>query len=123
MTTTAAIRTRLDLIGAAATTAADALDGNALDLGEGTLATLLAEIDGLAGRLELVCDRLPGCPAFGRARAGKRPRGRRPPGHAPQPALAENACQSYKSVPILARGRTAAAQIHMRPPGRGSSCV
>jgi hypothetical protein len=80
MNTTTAIRQRLDLIGAAAITAADALaDGVALDLGEGTLATLLQENDGLAGRLELVLDRLGAavvpeqqvscetCPAAGRS--------------------------------------------------------
>jgi hypothetical protein len=60
MTTTDAIRQRIDLIGTACTTAADALDGAALDLGEGRLAALFQEIDGLAGRLALVCDRLAG---------------------------------------------------------------
>jgi hypothetical protein len=37
---------------------ADALDGAALDLPEGTLALLLAEREGLAGRLDLALDRL-----------------------------------------------------------------
>jgi hypothetical protein len=53
-----AIRARLDAIGAAATTAAEALDGAALDLPEGTLAAILAELQTLDGRLDLALDRL-----------------------------------------------------------------
>jgi hypothetical protein len=56
---TAAIRERLNTIGAAAGTAADALDdGNALDLPEGTLAAILAELVSLDGQLDLALDRL-----------------------------------------------------------------
>jgi hypothetical protein len=52
------IRQRLDALAAAAQTGADALDGAALDLPEGTLASIPAKLDGLAGRLELALDRL-----------------------------------------------------------------
>jgi hypothetical protein len=45
-------------LAAACGTTAEALDGAALDLPEGTLAQLAAELDGLAGRLDLVLDRL-----------------------------------------------------------------
>jgi hypothetical protein len=55
---TTAIRDRLNSIGAAAGTAAEALDGNAIDLPEGTLASILAELVSLDGRLDLVADRL-----------------------------------------------------------------
>jgi hypothetical protein len=55
---TAAIRDRLDAIGAAATTAAEALDGAALDLPEGALGVIAAELDTLGGRLDLVVNRL-----------------------------------------------------------------
>jgi hypothetical protein len=54
---TAAIRARLDAIGAAAT-AAEAIDGAALDLPEGVLAGILAELVNLDGRLDLALDRL-----------------------------------------------------------------
>ena len=50
--------TACEALAAAAQTGADALDGAALDLPEGTLAAILAELDGLAGRLELALDRL-----------------------------------------------------------------
>jgi hypothetical protein len=50
---TAAIRDRLHSIGTAATSAAEALDGNALDLPEGTLAGILAELQNLEGWVEL----------------------------------------------------------------------
>jgi hypothetical protein len=53
-----AIRRRLGDLAAAAQTGADALDGAALDLPEGDLAELLGELEALAGRLDLVCDRL-----------------------------------------------------------------
>jgi hypothetical protein len=52
------IRHRLDALGAAATTAAEALDGAALGLPEGTLAAVLAELVSLGGRLDLALDRL-----------------------------------------------------------------
>jgi hypothetical protein len=39
-------------------TAAEALDGTALDLPEGTLAGILAELVSLDGRLDLALDRL-----------------------------------------------------------------
>jgi hypothetical protein len=55
---TAAIRDRLHTIGAAATTAAEALDGAAIDLPEGTLAAILSEVVSLDGRLDLAVDRL-----------------------------------------------------------------
>jgi hypothetical protein len=58
MTYADAIRARLDALAAAAQTGADAFDGAALDLPEATLAAILAELDGLAGRLELALDRL-----------------------------------------------------------------
>jgi hypothetical protein len=58
MNLTAAIRRRLDALAAACATAAQALGGAALDLPEGTLAELLGELEALAGRLDLVCDRL-----------------------------------------------------------------
>jgi hypothetical protein len=69
----AAIKARLASIGTAATTAAEALDGESLDLPEGTLAALLAEVETLGGRLDLVLDRLAdaldpagaGCPSYG----------------------------------------------------------
>jgi hypothetical protein len=58
-TTLEAIRCRLDAIGTAATTAADALDGSpALDLPEGTLVGILTELQTLGGRLDLALDRL-----------------------------------------------------------------
>jgi hypothetical protein len=53
-----AIRQRLDILAAASATAAQALDGAALDLPEGALAELLGELEAPAGRLDLVCDRL-----------------------------------------------------------------
>jgi hypothetical protein len=65
MTTTDLIRQRLDAIASAARTGADALGGATLNLCEGTLAQLLAELDALAGRLDLVLDRLAGA-AVGR---------------------------------------------------------
>jgi hypothetical protein len=55
-----AIRDRLNNIGTAATTAAEALDGNAIDLPEGTLAGILSELVSLDGRLDLALDRLAG---------------------------------------------------------------
>jgi hypothetical protein len=60
---TAAIRARLDAIAGAAQTAAEALDtaaggAAALDLPEGTLAAILAELVSLDGRLDLTLDRL-----------------------------------------------------------------
>jgi hypothetical protein len=58
MTTADLIRQCLDAIASAAQTGADALDGATLDLCEGTLVQLLAELDTLAGRLDLVLDRL-----------------------------------------------------------------
>jgi hypothetical protein len=45
-------------LAAAAQTGAEALDGAALDVCEGTLAALAAELDGLVGRLDLVLDRV-----------------------------------------------------------------
>ena len=53
-----AIRARLGAIGTAATTAAEALDGAAIDMPEGVLAAILAELVGLDGRLEVALDRL-----------------------------------------------------------------
>jgi hypothetical protein len=58
MSSTDLIQHRLDALGAAATTAADALDGARLDLADGTLAELLLELDSLDGRLALVLDSL-----------------------------------------------------------------
>jgi hypothetical protein len=55
---TAAIATRLSSIATAAQTAAEALDGNAIDLPEGVLASILAEQVSLDGRLDLALDRL-----------------------------------------------------------------
>jgi hypothetical protein len=55
---TAAIRGRLDAIGTAAVTAAEALDGASIDLPERTLAAILAELAALDGRLGLAADRL-----------------------------------------------------------------
>jgi hypothetical protein len=53
------LRDRLNSIGTAATTAAEALDSNpALDLPEGTLAAILAEPVSQGGRLDLAPDRL-----------------------------------------------------------------
>jgi hypothetical protein len=57
---TTAIRARLDSISTAATTAAEALDGAAIDLPEGTLAGILSELVSLDGRLDLALDRLAG---------------------------------------------------------------
>jgi hypothetical protein len=54
---TAAVRARLDAIASQAQTAAEALDGAALDLPEGTLAAILAELQTLGGRLDLALDR------------------------------------------------------------------
>jgi hypothetical protein len=54
---TEAIRRHCDCISAACVTSGEALDG-ALDLPEGTPAQLLGELEGLAGRLDLVLDRL-----------------------------------------------------------------
>jgi hypothetical protein len=54
----AALRDRLNSIGTAATTAAEALDGNAIDLPEGVLAGILAELVSLDGRLDLALDRI-----------------------------------------------------------------
>jgi hypothetical protein len=54
----ALIRARLQELACAAATGAEALDAAALDLPEGTLAQLTAELDGLAGRLDRVLDRL-----------------------------------------------------------------
>jgi hypothetical protein len=56
-TLTDAIRRRVNDLATAAQTAGDALDGAALDLPEGTLASLLCELEGLAGRLDLALDR------------------------------------------------------------------
>jgi hypothetical protein len=39
-------------------TAAEALDGVTIDLGDGTLAIIVDELDTLAGRLDLLLDRL-----------------------------------------------------------------
>jgi hypothetical protein len=58
MTTAEAIRHRLAAIASAAQTAADARDGARLDLCEGSMAQLLVQLDTLAGRLDLVLDRL-----------------------------------------------------------------
>jgi hypothetical protein len=55
---TAAIASRLAAIACQAQTAAEAIDGNALDLPEGTLAGIAAELGTLAGRLDLALDRL-----------------------------------------------------------------
>jgi hypothetical protein len=61
---TAAVRARLDAIACQAQTAAEALDpapaGDppALDLPEGVLAAILAELVALDGRLDLALDRL-----------------------------------------------------------------
>jgi hypothetical protein len=55
---TAALRDRLNSIGAAATTAAEAMDGNAIDLPEGVLASILSELVSLDGRLDLALDRI-----------------------------------------------------------------
>jgi hypothetical protein len=52
------IRHHLDALAAACATGAEALDGASLDLPEGTLAQLLGKLEGLAGRLDLVLDRL-----------------------------------------------------------------
>jgi hypothetical protein len=57
-TTVEAMRDRLDAIGTAATTAAEALDGAALDLPQAALASILAEPVSLDGRLDLALDRL-----------------------------------------------------------------
>jgi hypothetical protein len=51
---------RRDAISAATATAAEALDGAALDLSPATLAELLMEVKTLAGWLDLVLDRLAG---------------------------------------------------------------
>jgi hypothetical protein len=58
VTLTEGIRHRLDALACAAQTGADALDGAALDVCEGTLTSLLCELEGLAGRLDLILDRL-----------------------------------------------------------------
>ena len=59
MTTTDSLRHHLDTISAATATAAEALgDGAALDLPPSVLAELLLEVETLAGRLDLVLDRL-----------------------------------------------------------------
>jgi hypothetical protein len=55
---TVLIRTRLDALACAAATGAEALDGALLDLPPEQLASLALELDSLAGRLELVLDRL-----------------------------------------------------------------
>jgi hypothetical protein len=56
---TSTIRARLDAVATAAQTAAEALDSNAaLDLPEGVLAGILAEVVNLDGRLDLALDRL-----------------------------------------------------------------
>jgi hypothetical protein len=57
---TAAIRDRLNSIGSAATTAADALDtaGGRLDLPDGTLTAIAEELRTLEGRVDLVACRL-----------------------------------------------------------------
>jgi hypothetical protein len=54
------IRLHLDAIGLAVSTAAEALAGAQLDLCEGTLSQLAIELETLAGRLDLVLDRLAG---------------------------------------------------------------
>jgi hypothetical protein len=54
----AAIRSHLSSIASAAATAAEALDGNALDVSEGTLASILSELVSLDGRLDLALDRI-----------------------------------------------------------------
>jgi hypothetical protein len=74
MTTAGHIRTRLGAIAGAAQTGADALGGARLDRCEGTLEQLLVELDALAGRLELVVDRLVGA-AVNPARARPNPAG------------------------------------------------
>jgi hypothetical protein len=58
MTLPEAIRARLDGIACQAQTAAEALDGAGLDLADGTLAEIATELDTLAGRLDLLLDRL-----------------------------------------------------------------
>jgi hypothetical protein len=58
MTLADCIRQRLDALATACATGAEALDGAALDLPEGAMAQLLAELEGLAGRLDLALDRL-----------------------------------------------------------------
>jgi hypothetical protein len=58
MTLADAIRRRLDALACAAATGAEALGGAALDLPPEQLAALALELDGLAGRLELVLDKL-----------------------------------------------------------------
>jgi hypothetical protein len=60
MTPTDHIRLRLVAIGLATITAAEALDGAPLDLCEGTLSQILVELETVAGRLDLVLDRLAG---------------------------------------------------------------
>jgi hypothetical protein len=52
------------------------LDGAALDLPEGSLAQLLAELEGLAGRLDLVLDPLGAWVDPGDITPGPVPRGR-----------------------------------------------
>jgi hypothetical protein len=54
----AAIRSHLSSIASATATAADALGGASLDLPEGVLAGILAEVVSLDGRLDLALDRL-----------------------------------------------------------------
>jgi hypothetical protein len=58
MTLTDCIRHRLDALACACATGAEALDGVALDLCEGSQTAILAELEALAGRLDLVLDRL-----------------------------------------------------------------
>jgi hypothetical protein len=61
MTTLDSLRQHLDTISASTATAAEALaDGTALDLPPSVLAELLLEVETLAGRLDLVLDRLAG---------------------------------------------------------------
>jgi hypothetical protein len=60
MTTLDHVRLRLDAIASAATTGSDALDGANLDLGDGTLADLLSELENIDARLAVVLDRLAG---------------------------------------------------------------
>jgi hypothetical protein len=57
-TLTDCIRQRLDVLANACATTEEALDSALLDMPEGTLAQLAAELDGLARRLDLVLDRL-----------------------------------------------------------------
>jgi hypothetical protein len=52
------LRHHLDLLGASATTAAEALEGTQLDLPPSVVAELVLEVENLAGRMDLVLARL-----------------------------------------------------------------